>query len=63
MFVHEQYPQLKCLTHRKIRKWYVFRGQYGRRRLYTHGYTPEFAMMHFVRQIMYKAYPQEGGEQ
>jgi hypothetical protein len=56
LFIKENYPQVKYLKYKKCKKWYIFRGQWKRRKLYTHGYTPEYAMARFLLEILRKVF-------
>jgi hypothetical protein len=55
-FIRDRYPQLKYLKYRKSRKWHVFHGQWKRRKLYAHGYSPEYAMSRFLLEILRKVF-------
>jgi hypothetical protein len=46
----------KSLKYKKCHKWYVFRGQWKRRKLYAHGYTPEYTMSCFLLEILRKVF-------
>jgi hypothetical protein len=55
-FIRERYPQLKYLKYKKSRNWYIFHGQWKRRKLYAHGCSPEYAMSRFLLGILRKVF-------
>jgi hypothetical protein len=61
--IREQYPQLRSLRYFR-RRWggkpeYVFRAQIKRRRLYSWGKTPEYAIARFALEILRKLYREQ----
>ncbi|MDR1675603.1 MAG: hypothetical protein LBR86_03945 [Tannerella sp.] len=54
--IKQQYPPLHCVTYRKSGKWHIFRAQFKRRRFYSHGYTPEYAMARFSLEVLRKLF-------
>jgi hypothetical protein len=61
--IREQYPQLNCVKYIR-RRWngspeYVFRAQIKRRRLYSWGRTPEYAIARFSLEILRKLYQEQ----
>jgi hypothetical protein len=55
-FIKAEYPQVKYVKFKRSGKWRILRGQWKRRKLYAHGYTPEYAMSLFLLEILRKVF-------